>query len=454
MRAKLLLVTSALLYALPFWYTQHFWFLIFLFPVPLLFYTLHKKATFWHGYLWALLSFSFHSAGIVFGIIHMASIENNSFIKLLPPLLIIFYTPLYAGILFFCAQKIIDAFSVKNILLKSIAWLFVLWAYFYIIDTAFLCIGGIKEGCMLMHPLLILAHKPKLLWLLPWLGKKFLSFLFFLPAMFLTIWLINKKKIYLLLFFTSLLPWLISWCTPQPIIQTPKWLNRIVSLPITFHANKNLESMILAAQYEFKKIVHHHSDKDIIIIPESSFYDCKIPEHNHVLSQWSKNYLGKPIHIFLGTFNKQHHQYHNALIWIFNGQLIECFNKRHAMLLSERLPDWLDVNWIRNRYFKNTSPIQAATNIRPLLKLSDNIAFVPYICSELFFNQRTDDHYPTYPILAVCNDHWAPLKHTKYQLYLAAQFKTVEWQRPIIYISYQHATYFMTNGSTHQITQL
>jgi len=124
------------------------------------------------------------------------------------------------------------------------------------------------------------------------------------------------------------------------------------------------------------------------------------------------------------------------------------------MLLSERLPDWLDVDWIRTRYFKNTPPVHAATNTRPLLKLSDRIAFVPYICSELFFNEYPDDHYPTHPILAVCNDHWAPLNHTKYQLYLAARFKAIEWQRPIIYISYQYATCFMKNGFSHQIPQL
>src|SRR5271155_794957 len=70
-----LLFLSALLYALPFLLSEYVWWMVFFFPVPLLYITRRENLSFFHGYVWAVGVFFLHLSG---GICVIASLAGKA----------------------------------------------------------------------------------------------------------------------------------------------------------------------------------------------------------------------------------------------------------------------------------------------------------------------------------------------------------------------------------------
>ena len=166
---------------------------------------------------------------------------------------------------------------------------------------------------------------------------------------------------------------------------------------------------------------------------------------------WDARHLGRSIDIVVGAFRWKKGKYYNSLHWIRNGIIQACFDKRHAMILIERMPSWFDFWFIRDLYFKTAPEISPARDKRPQLPIMKETALVPYICSELFFNEYSDDVYPDTPILAICNDIWFhPFYHLSYVqtlMYLVAKFKAIQWQRNVIYVAFSRAIFLDKYGN-------
>jgi hypothetical protein len=129
-----------------------------------------------------------------------------------------------------------------------------------------------------------------------------------------------------------------------------------------------------------------------------------------------------------------------------------CYDKKHAMLLSERLSTWMDNDFFKHIYFNERQPIHRSLCERTQCVVSENISFVPYICSELFFTELPDDTYENSPVLAVVND----ILFTTYiqkLLVLLARFKAIQWQRNIIYVSYTQSLFIDVCGRCTQINE-
>jgi hypothetical protein len=137
-------------------------------------------------------------------------------------------------------------------------------------------------------------------------------------------------------------------------------------------------------------------------------------------------------------FDDAHNCYRNSCYWIKHGILQQRFDKRHAMILVERIPQLCSANMLKNMYFNQMPEIVPSCNIRPCITLSDTLRVVPYLCSELFFNEYPDDHYDC-TILLLANDTWTPARYIRHLMYLAVRFKAIQWQRTIIYVSYYYA---------------
>ena len=444
----LLLVVSALLYSLPFLFSDQLWWLIFAFPIPLLYVTRTTSLSFIHGYIWGCVTFVLHLSG---GIYIIASMAHESWlIGVAIGIAMVLYQALLPAILFWCVVRIVYTFSVQSPVIRLFMWTIALWLFIIWVDWYSMWIFGTQEGYPLMHPLILLAQKPFLLCLLPVVGKQVLTGLFLLvPAScVLLLWYKNYRA--LLFFCTVVAPWIWCWWVGGAEAQQLHWHTKVKSLPyMAYSTVHNPIVVVKVVANQLKKIIAQYPDTEIIIMPESAFNVSNFAEFPELLQLWNEDCLGKTVHIVFGAARWHNGNYYNTLHWVHNGVLQDCYDKRHAMVVSERLPGNSGV--LRHVCFARvTLPIVASSCRRIKLALLKNVSFVPYICSELFFNELPDDNHGSIPIIAVINDSLfmgsAYSAYIQKILVLLTRFKAIQWQREIVYVSYAQSLFIDTQG--------
>src|SRR5882724_1849233 len=150
----LLLVCSAVLYAVPFLLNGACWGLIFLFPVPLLLVASENQLTFKHGFFWGFVTFLLHGYG---GIIVVSRMAHEWWVLgLLLGVGLVVYCALCVGVLFWAAEALLLYYSVRSPVGPIIVFTGALAGIIVWVDRYCLCIFGAVEGYPLMHPLIVL----------------------------------------------------------------------------------------------------------------------------------------------------------------------------------------------------------------------------------------------------------------------------------------------------------
>src|SRR5579863_5418484 len=127
-----LLMTSAVLYALPFLWSDYFWWLIFLFPVPLLYVTHRVNFSFIHGYVWGCIVFALHLSGGIYLIARMAG--NAWPVGVAMGIAMVLYQALVPAFLFWSVTQFIIFFSIHNSILRLLLWTAALWLFIVWVD--------------------------------------------------------------------------------------------------------------------------------------------------------------------------------------------------------------------------------------------------------------------------------------------------------------------------------
>jgi hypothetical protein len=444
------LFLSAICYTVPFFLSHHFWWLVFLFPVPLLYLTRTHNLSFIHGYVWGCAVFALHLSGGIYLIAHMAG--NAWPVGVAMGIAMILYQALIPAFLFWGVTQFIIFFSIHNPILRLLLWTAVLWLFIIWVDWYSLWIFGVQEGYPLMHPLIVLAQKPELLCLLPMLGKLLLTALFLLIPMSIVMLLCYKNGA-ALLFLCTIVLFMNFSLIRGPRIGASAKSGVINTLPCMVCSTTDDPKIIIQIIGNYlKKLVVQQPAIDIIIMPESAFNVSNFASLPELLQLWNKDGVGKALHIMFGASRWHNGNYYNSLHWIYDGKLQCCYDKRHAMLLSERLSMWMDNDFLRHIYFNERQPIATSLCERTQLVVSDDMVFVPYICSELFFAEVPDDNCEGVPILALVNDLLFATYIQKLLMFLA-RFKAIQWQRNIVYVSYAHSVFIDDCGRCTQINE-
>lgn len=244
------------------------------------------------------------------------------------------------------------------------------------------------------------------------------------------------------------MPWIWWGMHEPPYKKQWLWHQKICSSPCMIRAHNANGALRILTQH-IKKLTAIYPEVSIIIMPESALDRVE----DDILDKLHEHYLEKPLHLICGTCVRQDQNYYNSLYWIHNGLLQARFDKKHTMLITERFSDWMNTDWLRKIYFKDGISITSSCNERKLLQLSDSIAFVPYICSELFFNENPDDCYPNVPILAIVNDTLLIDNYMHSLLVLLARFKAIQWQRDIVYVSYGVSVFINKWGIVQEMNE-
>lgn len=420
----------------PFFFPEQLWFLIFFFPLPFLLATAQKQYAFSTFYFWSLLLISIQSYGFLLGIFHLSS---GPFIaRLLPPLLLVGIYALYPAILFGLTQiglRLVG--SSCSLLVRLFVWTLSLWLTFLLLIQAGLWFTGSCEGYPLINPLLPLATQPGVLaYVVPALGTELTLLLLLSFSVPMAYAILAKNKTALLFTGILALPWLLSWAHAQAESQaidaeTCTLIKELRVVPGTW------ASFCKNAQ-ELPKQTHY------LLFPESA---CEEPFALGHLCDFAAQH--PHCHIITGGFRDDHNTHRNTAFWLH--ETIQGFyDKRHAMPLTERIPPVCNFSMLRQAYFHTIAEVVPAHAPRPCWHLSDNVAVVPYICSELFFFSNPDDPYHD-PIVALCYDSWPAAAYARQLLLLTARYKAIAWQRDIIYAGYEFQALCTKKGQFYSL---
>jgi apolipoprotein N-acyltransferase len=446
-----LLITSALCYGLSLVASAHLWWLAFLFAIPLFYVTAQERVTIAQGAVWGLLAMGVQLLGVFIGVDTGFAAKGSFAPRLAPFFLALLYCTIYPILWFWLTQKLKDWLGLSSPGHTIILWLVSLWFFIFFLDRGILWVCGRWEGYFLLHPIIALTRCPALLSLLPYLGKNLLSFLLYLVSATIAYFLIKRDWRSALYVCFSLLPWLVSIAVPRPY-HRPAWLDKIVAVPLKVTADHDRHRQAQQLETFFNKIIKQKPKVELIIMPESSFYFEYLSTSPELYRKWSSEHLGRPLHFIIGSFRGDAADNHyNTIHWIYNGQLQGFADKRHVMPLIEHLPAVLNLGFMQELFFKGYNAITPSAEDRPRLKLLKEVSFIPYICSELFFNEYPDDRYTDGVILSTSNDAWVKGSYIGELMHLAALFKALQWQRPILYVSFSYAAYFDIYGNQYPV---
>jgi len=369
----------------------------------------------------------------------------------------VLYQALCPAFLFWCSAQTVHLFSISSLIMRLLIWTITLWVFIVWTDWYSMWIFGAQEGYPLMHPLIPLAQQPFLLCCLPYVGKQILTGLFLLVPVscIVLLWYRNYKA--LLLWCSAIAPWFLCvWVGEVEMCHRDDWQSKIKSLPyMTCSTVENPVVVIKIVGNQLKKIITQYPQTEVIIMPESAFNVTDFAELPELIQLWNSDCLGKSIHLIFGASRWHNERYYNSLHWVYDGVLQGCCDKKHAMLISERLFWWGDGDLLRRIYFNRSLPIALSSHERVKLSLSENVEFVPYICSELFFNELPDDTCTNTPIVVIVNDTLFVSSffaaYIQKLLILLTRFKAVAWQREIVYVSYAQSLFIDKQGKIKEI---
>lgn len=425
------LITSALLYPLPFFFPQEFFWVSFIYLVPLFYISILQKLSRKEGYIWGLIALAGHEAGIFYGIFHMA--VGAFWARLLPILFLIFFRAIFPAIWFFITQASIRFGKMHTVTGQLVIWSLTAWWYQLWMDQYHLWVFGVPEGYILLNPLIPFAAHPQLLYLLPTLGSFLLLYLIACSAQ-ITYALLSKNGHAWICAGLMLLPWLSGFVFQKDSV-CPTWLEKIAVMQQKFSTTHE-SSAITLLQKQCVLLLQQYPQVSCIICPETCIYEENLTYH-------LPTYAHACTYQLIGGFGFD--EKHRNTAYSLHNNTIHSFDKRHAMPLTERTPTWANIPLIHDLYFATRPQIIPSRNVRPIWRIGDQTV-TPYICSELFFNAHSDDAYPGIMILALCNDAWAP-DSVKYLMYLGAQYRAQEWQRDILYVSYGYAALIKHDGT-------
>lgn len=469
----LLLLFSALLNSVNVVWVDWFWWTPFVSIIPFLYASYFVTIPYYACYIWAFCSNTIHLYGIIMGTQRFTTSPwyYNAFVGCI----IIAYSALFGLVIRAVVdifKKIATLYDKRHNITYNFsflpAWAAGLWLYFTLMNGWSLAPFGIAEGYFSFNPLLTLVQHPFLLHSLPRLGIYSLLLILLIGQLFIVelflIYMVHDykrhpilrrytkvslSKINMFFLLSSIIfIWFLSIVLPQKSIPAPQWLERIIAVPTFFERTIVLNKTAQQAQNVLKSIAKKYPTKDIILMPEAAFYCEHIHEPN-ICAYWNAQQIGKPLHLIFGAFRWENNLYRNSAYWLYNGKVKDVFDKRHAMVLIERIPALCKCNLIHNLYFKESPEIIPSDNPRPTWQI-DDMCLVPYLCSELFFMKKTDAP-KNCTLVALCNDRWADA-HVQKLMCMLAQYKAIVWQRPIIYVSFSYNAYINIQGIATPLT--
>lgn len=409
---------------MPFLWPQFFWWAACIFLIPLFYLIIHDKVTIFHGVIWSGIAFSLQFWAIAEGLYCCGS--GNIFFKLIPPVLVLLVAYCYGLSWFFLLISL--RFITQSPGVRLFCAAIFTWLFFLFLERGSLFMLGAVEGYLLFNPLVPLVEYSGMLFWLPKIGSSLLLFIFIATQAFISAAICWGRYYWLaVLFFVGvwLMGIIISHTHRAHIINH----TTIACGREYFNAHDSVMHTGRAIRDYCKALLKQYPESDMILFHETAIRCPILPGEPQVVALLNQEQLGKSVTILTGGFRWDNGKYRNTVYWIHDGVLIDLFDKRHAMALTER--------GAHAYFFKNFIGIHPSTRRRPFWQITKNLKIVPYICSELFFNTYPDHELQqNTSIIAFCNDSWLKRDYMRYQMLMCARYRAIQWQVPILYVAH------------------
>lgn len=447
MRYWLLIIFSAILYALPFTLINSCWWIIAFFLIPLFYLAFKQQLTFFKSLCWGFLAITLHNIGEFYS--SLVQIESSIFLGILIITVTNLYFAFHAAVIFTLASWISRLCTTQvpalNRLIQLIVWSCAFTLFFIFMSSYCFWIFIRPEGNPVTHPLVPLALHPALLMLVPLLGKQIVVFLLIIWQGILTLMIVQPCVSLAIIWSIITSTWLASTFFAQQEIP-PTWLSRIGYLPRSIEQKLSVSYSARMLRCYITSILNADPEIDIILVPEDGFQssNLNLPQ---VCTQFDlQNITSNHIQLIIGAYRKEKEFSYNTLYWISDGHLLRYFDKTHTMILTEKTPPIFGFNLFK-KLDQGKIPLSTGTNARPIFDLDLDIKLIPYICSEFYLHDEPDDNFTNETILAICSEKWIQLSCIKDRLFLLARLQALAWQRNILYITYHFGVFITKHGN-------
>jgi len=457
----LVLALSATLFNIAlFWPTYCAW-LIFIFLIPI-FYLVFSgyRLSFKHGLWWGLIFYGLHFIWLFRMFYEYAS----GWLRMLAPTFLWIYFACFAGLWFWIASRLSQNFN--SMLATAVIWIGVTSLYFYWVDSAGLIILGTYCSYPFVHPLLPLAFQPKWLAFLPVLGKDFFMALLVGFSAATTAGLVTTRKRTVTLLVVVLIlfiPFLWGWMVPNPKTTVPSMVKNIAYVsPHELNVETSYDDpFALFRTFErllnkIKIISQHRPDLKLFVMPECSFklpLDC-CPDLIALLYE----YLPSTATCIIGAHRNQKDKNntikcYNTTYVIQDRCIVDSYDKRFLMPFTEYVPfPWCHFKFMYRFFLSNNDGYEVAEKEK-VFALSDDIQFIPMVCSELFLffrrvlgDKKIKQDLPDTPIIAMVNDDWFAFAYMPRVMYAVAYVTALSYQRDTLYVAPSRCTWISKNG--------
>lgn len=427
---------AAFLTPVPFFEPITLWWVSFLVPWCVFRALLTQRLSWWHGCLWAGSSFLTQSAAGLYGLYQLAA--GPAVMKFLFLGMILAVVSAWGGVCFwiasFCVRHVpaldpsipLRMSDLNGRISMMFPWVLALWVFY----------TGVCEYYLLFNPLLPLITQPVMQFLLQSLGAPTALLCFLGMAALLA----AAKRVMLgVVLFVSM--WALgNAALRRDMPALPAELAHVGVVQERYPISNSCMLQVLKLREDLAR-----ANTACVMTPEACVYDSHFFSVPDLYAKW----VDASKTLVVGGFRWVGENYCNSLFLIRNGRVEAVFDKRYVLPFVEYMPT-CSFSCFEDMYFKTTPVRAAGENARPVWKLCDGVAIVPYICSELLLRTEPDDNYPDTMILCVCNDAWAPWP-IPHMMLLTAQYQALVWQRDILYVSYKYYNFIHTCGQTQLI---
>ncbi|HEB41490.1 MAG TPA: hypothetical protein ENI08_00530 [Candidatus Dependentiae bacterium] len=276
--------------------------------------------------------------------------------------------------------------------------------------------------------------------------------LFFLISCsgFIALLFCTKQYIWILPSLLCLLPFLGGKFLVQHADDIPSYLSKIgyVRPPKSEAYPLDVAQEIQGA---ITDLLQQRSDVNCIVMPESS-YPFPLNEDQDMIDLWCDNALPDDVSLLIGAHRREQHALHNCVYLLNQGRIVNFYDKRHMMPFVEKVPSlWNIFTCFYTLFLQKNREFSPGNRPNVLFTLSNNVTFVPRICSELFFDTTGNrDHIiqKDIPMLLVVNDSWFLGEYMRNLICLYAKLKAIEEGREILYVGHYHALWINRTGNS------
>ncbi len=184
--------------------------------------------------------------------------------------------------------------------------------------------------------------------------------------------------------------------------------------------------------------------KELIIFAPESAFPFPLNKYPSVIELWS-NVLTDKSHLFIGSQYKYGEKLCQSVYWINQRRIKNNYVKKHCVPFVEKIPKlYRKLDLIRRVFLGDACQFSRARKLEQLqvFEFSEDLIFIPQICSELFFSSSyktfskiKKEHAKQALIIFFVNDSWFT-GYFKKILYNSAKLKSILSGVPLIYVGH------------------